>query len=109
MSGLVEETLKALAEFESELERAKADAMEARRQMIKNAADWAESAKGNAIRAAKVIASEDVSKARRVAESQAEKIKHDSQESLRGFENTLSQNMKDGTELVLKLLLGEST
>jgi vacuolar-type H+-ATPase subunit H len=108
MSGQIEETLKALAEFESALDRARADASEAKRQMMKDAADWSESARGVAIEKARAIASETVSKARKEAESQAEKIRDDGKKSLKTFESSISKNMKEGTELVLRLLLGES-
>jgi vacuolar-type H+-ATPase subunit H len=108
MSGVIEESLKALSEFESALDRAKAEATETKRRMIKDATDWAESAKEKAIERAKAVASETLSKARSEAESQAQKIKLDGQRSLKGFETSLSKNMKEGTELVLKLLLGET-
>jgi vacuolar-type H+-ATPase subunit H len=109
MNGPIEEALKALAEFEAELDKAKVEAADSRREMIKNATDWAESAKGKAVTEAKIMAADTVSQARKEAESQAGKIKNEGEKTLKGFENTLSRNMDDATELVIRLLTGETS
>jgi vacuolar-type H+-ATPase subunit H len=108
MSNVIEETLKALTEFESQLNSARTDASEARRQMVKNAAEWAESAKAKAIASARRIASETASKAREEAEREAESIRKKEQATLKVFEGSMSRRKSEAAELVADRLLGES-
>jgi vacuolar-type H+-ATPase subunit H len=108
MRGQIEETLKALTEFEQELDRAKVDASEAKRRMIKNASDWSESAKQSALNAARNIAEKQVSRARTEAEAQAARIREDGLISLKTFEGSLARNKGDAVELVMRTLLGEA-
>lgn len=107
MSNQIEETLKALTEFEQELDRVKADASEAKRQLTKKSSELSESAKQKAIEQAKKIASEEVARARAEAEVQAAKIRSDGQVALKSFEGSLSGNMEDAVEIVIRSLLGE--
>lgn len=108
MSNVIEETLKALTEFESQLDSARADASEARRRMVKNAAEWAESAKAKAIASAHQIASETVSKAKEEAKKEAESIRKNEQAALKSFEGSMSKRKSEAAELVADRLLGES-
>jgi vacuolar-type H+-ATPase subunit H len=107
MSTAIEETLKALTEFEAQLDSAKADAAEAKRLMIKNASDWGAAAKASAIADAQRIAAETISAARKEAESEAEKIRKEGQVSMKKLEESLSRRRAAASELVTKRLLGE--
>jgi vacuolar-type H+-ATPase subunit H len=109
MSTAIEETLKALTEFESRLDGAKAEASEARRQMLKMAAEWAEAARGAAVAEAQKIASEAVAKAKKEAEKEAESIAKKGQVAVKHFEASLSKQKSKAAELVTKTLLGEGS
>jgi vacuolar-type H+-ATPase subunit H len=108
MSNVIEETLKALAEFESQLDSAKASALEAKRQMVKEAADLAEKARAAAVAEAQRIAKETVSKARREAEAEAESLRNSGLSALKDFEDALSKHKPEAVELVTRALLGET-
>ena len=69
MPSAIESTVKALVEFEAELDRAKAEASDAKRRTMKDAADWAEEAKAAALSKAQSIASAGISKAKEDAEA----------------------------------------
>jgi len=49
MNSAIEETIKALTEFESALDKAKDEAEAGTKKLIKDATDWAESARSSAI------------------------------------------------------------
>jgi vacuolar-type H+-ATPase subunit H len=108
MSKAIEETLKALAEFESQLDSAKAGASEAKRQMVKEAGELAEKARAAAIAEAQRIVQEMVSKARMEAEAKAESIRNDGLSALKAFEGALSKHKPEAAELATRLLLGET-
>ncbi len=108
MSSVIEKTVKALVEFESELDKAKAEASEARQKMVKDASNWAESAKANAISRAQQIASETLEKAREEAEKEADAIKKKGETSLQAFEASISRRKAKAAEAVVGRLLGES-
>ena len=108
MSSPVETTVKALVEFESELELAKATALESIKKMIKDAEGLAESAKSSAIMKAQQQAQETLAKARAEAESEAETIRRNGEASLKSFEALLSKRKAQATEEVVARLLGEA-
>lgn len=108
MSSAIEETVKALVEFESELDAAKAEVSAARKKTIKDAADWAEAAKASAISKAQGIASKTVAKAREDAEAEAEKIRKKGESDLKAFEVSISKHKSKAAELVASRLLGEA-
>jgi len=108
MSSAIEATVKALVEFESDLERAKAEASEAKRRAAKDAADWAEAAKSSAISKAQEIASRRVADAKAEAESEAERIKEKGISDLKAFESSISRHRSKAAELVASRLLGET-
>ena len=56
MTQVIEEAVKALAEFEAELDRIKTDASEAKKRLVKAAADEAEKAKSDALAKAQELA-----------------------------------------------------
>jgi vacuolar-type H+-ATPase subunit H len=108
MSKTIEEALKALTEFESQLDSAKAGASEAKRQMVKEASELAEKAIAAAVAEAQRIAQETVSKARMEAEAEAESIRNDGVSALKAFESALTKHKPEAAELVTKALLGEN-
>jgi vacuolar-type H+-ATPase subunit H len=109
MGSLVETTVKALIEFESELDRTKAEALEARMRMIKDAEGLAVSAKSYAISKAQQLASERIARARAEAEAEAESITKKGESSLKSFEASISRRKTKATEGVVSRLLGEIT
>jgi vacuolar-type H+-ATPase subunit H len=108
MSSAIEETVKALVEFESELDAAKAEVSAARKKTITDAADWAEAAKASAISKAQGIASKTVAKAREDAEAEADKIRKKGESDLKAFEVSISKHNSKAAELVASRLLGEA-
>jgi F0F1-type ATP synthase membrane subunit b/b' len=107
MSSAIEATVKALVEFESELEKAKAEASEAKRRATKDAVDWAEAAKSSAISRAQEIGSQRVAEAKAEAEKEAERIKEKGASDLKAFESSISRHKPKAAELVASRLLGE--
>ncbi len=108
MSSTIESTVKALVEFEAELDRAKAGISEARRRTMKDAADWAEEAKASAISKAQAMASQKLSKAKEDAEAEAEAIRKKGESDLKAFESSISKRKTNAAELVAARLLGGS-
>jgi len=108
MNSAIEETVKALAEFESELDRAKAEASKSKKQLLKDASDWAKSAKASAISKAQQMASDTVAEARSEAEREADAIRKKGESSLKAFESSISRKKTKAVEAVVARLLGES-
>ncbi len=109
MSSAIESTVKALVEFEAELDRAKGEVSEAKRRATKDALDWAEEAKASAISKAQAIASQRVKEAKEDAESEAVAIRKKGESELKAFEASISKNKSQAAELVGARLLGESS
>jgi vacuolar-type H+-ATPase subunit H len=108
MSSAIESTIRALVEFESELDGAKAEAAESKKKLIKDATDWAAAAKSKATAEAQRIASENVAIAREEAEAEAESIRKKGRASLKTFEDSISKNRSKAVEHATSRLLGES-
>jgi vacuolar-type H+-ATPase subunit H len=108
MSSAIQSTIKALVEFESELDRAKAEILDAKRTTTQNALGWAEDAKSSAVSKAQEIASQRVANAREDAEAEADRIRMKGKSDLEDFEDSISRNMPKAAELVAARLLGES-
>ena len=108
MSSAIEETVKALVEFEARLESAKAELLDAGRRATKEAMEWADGAKASAISKAQDVASANVAKASGEAEAEAERIRGKGESDLRAFESSISKNRNRASELVASRLLGES-
>ncbi len=106
MSSAIETTVKALVEFESELDKAKASALEAKRRTSKDATNWAEEAKTSAVSKAREIASMKITQAREDAEAEAEKIRQKGEADMRTFEASISKHRAKAAELVASRLLG---
>ncbi len=109
MSKVIEDTLKALTEFETALDSAKAAASEAKRQMVKKAGEWADGARATAVAEAQRMASETVSRAKSEAEAEAESIRAKGKSALKSFEGGLSKHESEAAKLVAEKLLGEAS
>lgn len=107
MSRVVEDTVKALTEFEAAIDRVKAESSDAKRLMIKNAGEWAASARSNAVAEAQKIAAQRLAAARKAAESEAQLIRKAGEAEMRKFEESISRRKKEAGELVVRRLLGE--
>jgi len=108
MTSAIEETVKALVEFESELNKAKAEVSAAMAKTMKDAMDWADAAKASAVSKAQEIASQRVALAKAEAEDEAERIREQGQVALKGFEDSISRHRTKAAELAASRLLGES-
>ena len=107
MTSVIEQTLKALAEFESVLDAAKAEAADARKKLLKDANDWAAGASAKALAAAQEKASETIAQAKAEAEKDAQSIGQKGEASLKGFEASISRRKGKAAELVAARLVGE--
>ncbi len=107
MTQTIEEALKALSEFESELDRIKSETVEAKQKLLKLASEGAEASKSRAIAAAQRAAETELYSAREGARREADSIRKRGQASTEKFKSALSSRKKDAVEAVLKVLLGE--
>jgi len=108
LSSPVEVTVKALVEFESELDMTKGEALDTKRKMIKDAEGLSEAAKSSAIAKAQQQAQETLAKARAEAESEADTIRKNGEVSLKSFEALIAKRKAKATEGVVARLLGET-
>ncbi len=108
MSSAIEETVKALVEFESQLDEAKANVSDAKRRTTKDAADWVDAAKTSAVLKAQVVASRRVAEAIKDAEAEANKIREKGESDLKSFGSSISRQRAKAAELVIAALLGEN-
>ncbi|HZW84600.1 MAG TPA: hypothetical protein VFE91_01690 [Nitrososphaerales archaeon] len=108
MGSVIETTVKALVDFESELDKVKAEASDNRRKLIKDAADWAAAAKASAMAEAQEIASSRLAKAKEEAEAEAAGIKKRGEASRKSFETSLTKHKSAAAARVASMLMGES-
>jgi V/A-type H+/Na+-transporting ATPase subunit G/H len=108
MTQAIEETIKALTEFEAELDSVGAEAMDAGKRLQRSAAEWAEAAKERAVSRAKQLAEARIAEAKKGAEKEAEDITKKAQSSLKKYEESMSKRKSAAVEAVLARLLGES-
>ena len=108
MSSAIEQTIKALVEFEAQLDSAKAELLEASKKATKEASDWAESAKSAAISKAQEMASQNVAEANEEASAEADRIRKKGDSDLKAFESSIARNKRKASELVASRLMGES-
>lgn len=106
MSSAIQDTIKALVEFEAELESARLEAVDSKKKVVKDAGDWAASAKSSALSKAQQFASERLAKAKAEAEKQAEAIRAKGQADLKNFESSISRRKTKAAEYVVGRLLG---
>jgi vacuolar-type H+-ATPase subunit H len=107
LTSVIEQTLKALTEFESQLEAAKIEAAEAKKKLLKDANDWAAAASGKALAEAQETASQTIARAKTEAEKEAESIRLKGEASLKAFEASISKRKGKAAELVAARLRGE--
>jgi len=108
LPSAIEQTVKALVEFESALDAAKAEVSEAKRRAMKDALDWAEAARSSAIAQATEIAGRRVAEAKAEAEARASSIKEEGESELKAFEVSISRHVAEAAEFAGSRLLGES-
>jgi vacuolar-type H+-ATPase subunit H len=108
LSSPVETTIKALIEFESELDRTKTEVLEVKKVMIKDAQDFAESAKSSVVLRAQQQALEMLTKARAEAEGEAASIRKKGESALKSFEESISRKKARAVTEVVGRLLGET-
>jgi vacuolar-type H+-ATPase subunit H len=108
MGSPIEATVKALIEFESELDRTKAEALEAGKKMVKYTEGLAESAKSDAISKAQQQVSERLARARAEAEGEAQSVRKKGESSLKILEASISRGKAKAIEMVVGRLLGET-
>src|SRR5213593_4358023 len=102
MTQVIEEAVKALAEFEAELDRIKTDASEAKKRLVKTAADEAERAKSDALAKAQELANERVRSAKQEAERAAGEIANKGEESLNRLKAATSKRRDEAVELAVR-------
>jgi vacuolar-type H+-ATPase subunit H len=107
MTSAIEQTVKALTEFEAELDVAKAGAGESRKRMVRDAVELSDSAAKVALDKARSIASETVERARKEAESEADSIRKKGRSTLDKYGEVISKNKREAVEHVVRRLLGE--
>jgi len=108
LPSAIEQTVKALVEFESALDSAKAEVSEAKRRAMKDALDWADVARTSAVAEATEIATRRVAEAKAEAEAQAKSIREEGESELKTFEVSISRHKAEAAELTASRLLGES-
>ena len=108
MTSAIEETVKALIEFESELDRVKAEASDTKRKMLKDASEWAASANASAVAKAQEIAADRMAKAKAEADAEADSIRKKGESSLKSFEVSISKNKSKAASQVVARLMGGS-
>src|SRR3989441_9925412 len=106
MTQVIEEAVKALAEFEADLDRIKSDASEAKKRLVKSATDEAEKAKIDALAKAQELANERVRVAKEEAERQATEITKKGEESLNRLKAATLKRKEEAVDLAVRRLLG---
>ncbi|HXW94630.1 MAG TPA: hypothetical protein VEJ19_02845 [Nitrososphaerales archaeon] len=107
MPSAIEQTVQALVEFESALDEAKAELLEAKKRAMKDGLDWADAARNSAIADATEIAAQRVAAAKAEAEAQAKTIKERGESELKAFEVSISRHKVEAAEFAASKLLGE--
>jgi vacuolar-type H+-ATPase subunit H len=103
----VEEAVKVLAAYESELDRVKAEAVESKKRLLKVAADEGDRARKEALAKAQAMADERVAKVRKEAETEAAAILDKGKSSLKLLNSRIAKKSDEALELVTKHLLGD--
>ena len=107
MSSVVEEAVKVLAIFESELDRVKSEAIESKKRLLKVAVDEGDRARKEALAKTQSMAEEKIAKARHEAETEASAILVKGKSSLKSLNSRISKKSDEALELVTKHLLGD--
>jgi len=107
MSSPVEEAVKVLAEFEADLERIKAESVDAKKRLSKLVADEGDKAMKLALAKAHDVAAKQVQKAREDAEQEASSIADRGNEELSRLKERISKRSEEALRLVSEHLLGD--
>ena len=107
MSQTIEDTVRALTDFEADLEAAKKEAEDAAKRLAKGTSEWTDAAKKASLEKAQTRADQVVAEAKRGAEEQAEAIKKAGRSDLSKFEQSLSKRKGKAVEVATARLLGE--
>jgi len=106
MTQAIEDTIKALKEFELELDRVKVGVADAKKKLVKDAGEWADGAKNGAILEAQKAAELKLAAARAEGQREVEVIRKASDASLAALRETIARHKGEAVELVVKRLLG---
>ncbi|MBI3023455.1 MAG: hypothetical protein HYU03_04770 [Thaumarchaeota archaeon] len=107
MTSAVEEAIKVLEGFESELEKIKQEAVEAKKSLLRKVSEEGETAKAEALAKAQAVADERIRRARNEADGEASSIIARGDQSVKTLEERISKKNKEAVELVVKELLGD--
>ncbi len=107
LSSVVEEAVKVLAAFESELDRVKSEALESKKRLLRVAAEEGDRARKGALAKAQAMAEERIAKAREEAETEAAAILEKGKSSLKSLNSRIAKRSDEALELVTNHLLGD--
>ncbi len=107
MTSAVEDAIKVLEGFESELERIKEEAIEAKKSLLRKVSEEGENAKKEALDSVQSISGERIAKARAEADREASLIMAKGEQSVRKLREQISRKSAEAVELVVKELLGD--
>ncbi len=107
MTSAVEEAIKVLEGFESELEKIKREAVEAKKSLLRKVSEEGENAKREALAKAQAVAEERIRRVTDEAEKEASSINARGDQSVKTLKERISKKNKDAVELVVKELLGD--
>jgi vacuolar-type H+-ATPase subunit H len=106
LSKAIEDTIKTLTEFESELHGVTMEAVESKKRLIKSAGEWAEAAGIETLDKAQKQAEQKLAEARLEAEKEVESIRGTGQASLQNLRETIARHEEEAVHLTMKRLLG---
>lgn len=106
MSQVIEDAVKALAQFESALDQIREEAVDREKRLAKDAADLSDQAKAEALDKAGQMAGGRLSAARTEAEQEAAAIRLKGEEALKSFEEAISMKKAAAAGMVAAKLLG---
>ncbi len=107
MTQAIEEALKALSEFESELDRIKSETVEAKQKLLRLAFDEAEASKNLAIASAQRSSEAELAAAREAADKEASIILRKGHASTESFKKMILERKDAAVKAVLETLSGE--
>jgi vacuolar-type H+-ATPase subunit H len=105
LTQTVEETLKALTEFEADLDKIKSQASAAKQKIFKMVEADALAARASAMESAQSLAKERLESARQAAETEADALRKRGEHSLKKFKDKITKKKDDAVEEVLRQLL----
>lgn len=106
MTQTIDAAVKTLTEFEAALDFAKGESSDAKKLLVKSAANWAAAARDEAVAQVQKIAEARLTTAREEAEKEAETIKATGRSSLEEFHTAITERKEKAVDLVVKRLVG---